>query len=146
MCLEHINRNKNKMDISLSYRRDTSLAVVYYNNEKPNMFQISDDATFVELKQQLHELNRCCVNKNDDRTITSIEYRKPSIGPDGVVTFTGMKIQNDADVRTMFSIFSQYNRKGPIELDAKLTRSVNAILECLKGPEDEDYTFNLADP
>jgi hypothetical protein len=57
-----------------------------------------------------------------------------------------MKIQNDADVRTMFSIFSQYNRKGPIELDAKLTRSVNAILECLKGPEDEDYTFNLADP
>ncbi|MCI92154.1 hypothetical protein A2U01_0113450, partial [Trifolium medium] len=29
-----------------------------------------------------------------------------------------MKFQNDGDVRTMFSIFSRYMTKGPIELDA----------------------------
>ncbi|MCI94974.1 hypothetical protein A2U01_0116272, partial [Trifolium medium] len=42
---------------------------------------------------------------------------------DGTVLFTNMKLHNDDDVRTMFSIFSQYMTKGPIELDAKLVRS-----------------------
>ncbi|MCH88959.1 hypothetical protein A2U01_0009852, partial [Trifolium medium] len=46
---------------------------------------------------------------------------------DGTVLFTNMKLQNDNDVRTMFSIFSQYMTKGPIELDATLVRSVEAI-------------------
>ncbi|MCI47252.1 hypothetical protein A2U01_0068493, partial [Trifolium medium] len=39
-----------------------------------------------------------------------------------------MKPQNDSDVRTMFSIFYT---KGPIELDATLVRSVQAICSSL---------------
>jgi hypothetical protein len=38
-----------------------------------------------------------------------------------------MKLQNEGDVRTIFSVFAQYMMKGPIELDAKLVRPVQAI-------------------
>jgi hypothetical protein len=41
--------------------------------------------------------------------------------------FTSMKLQTDSDVRTMFSIFSQFMTKGPIELDAKFASSVESI-------------------
>jgi hypothetical protein len=68
------------------------------------------------------------------------------MGSDGRLTFTNMKLENNEDIRTMFSIHSQYSTKGPIELNAKLTRSVDAILARLKRPEDGDCSFNLADP
>jgi hypothetical protein len=55
-----------------------------------------------------------------------------------------MKLQNNEDIHTMFSTFSQYSTKGPIELDATLTRSVDAILARLNRPEE--FTTNLADP
>jgi hypothetical protein len=38
-----------------------------------------------------------------------------------------MKLPNDGGVRTMISIFSQYNMKEPIELDATLATSVHDI-------------------
>ncbi|MCI49955.1 photosystem I P700 chlorophyll a apoprotein, partial [Trifolium medium] len=38
-----------------------------------------------------------------------------------------MQLRNNDDVRTMFSICSRYMTKGPIELDAKLVRSVEDI-------------------
>ena len=110
------------------------------------MFRIYVDAMLVDLKQQLDEINRCCNNRNDDWTVTSVDYRKPSIRSDGSVKFSKMQLKNDDDVRTMFSIYSQHSTKGPIELDAKLTRSVDAILANLKHPEDEDCTVNLEDP
>jgi hypothetical protein len=134
------------MDISLTYRRDTHLAAVYFDAGMPNMFRIAVDSTLSDLNQQLDEINRCCNNRNDDRNVTSVDYRKPSIRSDGSITFSKMQLKNDDDVRTMFSIYSQYSTKGPIELDAKLTRSVDAILANLKHPEDEDCTVNLADP
>jgi hypothetical protein len=65
---------------------------------------------------------------------------------DGSISFNNMKLQNNEDIRTMFSTFSQYNTKGPIELDATLTRSVDAILARLNRPEDEEFKTNLADP
>jgi hypothetical protein len=37
-----------------------------------------------------------------------------------------MILKNDGDVRTIFYIFAQYMTKGPVELDAKLVRSVQA--------------------
>jgi hypothetical protein len=39
-----------------------------------------------------------------------------------------MKLQNECDVRTHFS---WYSMKGPVELDATLVRSVQAICSCL---------------
>ncbi|MCI11624.1 hypothetical protein A2U01_0032726, partial [Trifolium medium] len=43
-----------------------------------------------------------------------------------------MKLQNDGDVRTKFSIFSQHSTKGPVELYAMLVRSIQ---DCsVRGP------------
>jgi hypothetical protein len=68
-----------------------------------------------------------------------------------------MKLQNDGGVRTMISIFSQYNMKEPIELDATLVRSVHDICSsfilpmtfdeiatCMIESED-DEVVNLSD-
>ncbi|MCH92165.1 hypothetical protein A2U01_0013100 [Trifolium medium] len=117
----------------------STLAAVYYNNGKPILFRINDDETFEGLKQQLNQLNRTVNNRNDNRTVSSLMYRKPSIGSDGRVTFTSMELQNNEDVQTMFSIFEQYSTRGPIELDATMTRSVEAILASLVGPGDPNY-------
>ncbi|PNY06641.1 hypothetical protein L195_g003116 [Trifolium pratense] len=69
-----------------------------------------------------------------------------------------MKLQNDDDVRTMFSICSQYNMKGPIELDAALVRFIQVICSslillitydeiatCMVESVD-DEVVNLSDP
>jgi histidinol phosphatase-like enzyme len=90
------------MDISLTYRRDTHLAAVYFNGGKPNMFRIFVDATLVDLKQQLDEINHCCNDPNDDRTVTSVEYRKPSIGSDGSISFNNKATIRNADPEIRF--------------------------------------------
>jgi hypothetical protein len=51
---------------------------------------------------------------------------------------TNMRLRNDGDVRTMFSIFSIYMTKGQIELDAKLVRSVEDICSNLICPRTFD--------
>jgi len=38
-----------------------------------------------------------------------------------------MKLTNDDDMRTMFSVFGQHSTRGPIELDASLVRSAEQI-------------------
>ncbi|PNX58696.1 hypothetical protein L195_g051042, partial [Trifolium pratense] len=116
------------MDVSLTQRMRSTLAAVYYNHGKPILFRINDDETFVGLKQQLNQLNRTVNNRNDNRTVSSLKYRKSSIGSDGRITFTDMMLENNDEIQTMFSIFEQYSTRGPIELDATLTRSVEAIL------------------
>ena len=45
-----------------------------------------------------------------------------------------LKLTNDDDVRTMFTVFGQHNTRGPIELDASLVRSVEEILKSLHQP------------
>jgi len=66
-----------------------------------------------------------------------------------------MKLTNDDDVRTMFSVFGQHSTRGPIELDASLVRSAEQILkslhrpmnyeeirDLLEGPEEEDVSLD----
>lgn len=125
-----------KMDVSCTQRMRSHLSAVYFNNGSPKLFRINDDETFDGLK---HQLNQIVNNDNDNRTVASVTYRKPSIGSDGRVSFTNMKLENNDDVATMLSIFKQYQRKGPIELDATLVRSVETILACCVGPEDPNY-------
>ncbi|XP_045830908.1 uncharacterized protein LOC123922206 [Trifolium pratense] len=127
------------MDVSLTQRMRSTLAAVYFNHEKPILFRINDGETFDGLKQQLNELNRTTNNQNDNRTVSSLKYCKPSIGPDGRISFTDMMLENNDDIETMFSIFEQYSNRGPIELDATLTRSVEAILASLVRPEDRNH-------
>ncbi|MCI62320.1 photosystem I P700 chlorophyll a apoprotein, partial [Trifolium medium] len=49
-----------------------------------------------------------------------------------------MELRIDDDVRTMFSIFTRYMTKGPIELDAKLVRYVEAIMSNMICPRTFD--------
>lgn len=66
-----------------------------------------------------------------------------------------MKLQNNNDMRTTFSIFSMYSSKGPIELDVSLVRSfiIQKSLIWSKAYEeiklawvDPMKFFNLHDP
>jgi hypothetical protein len=50
-----------------------------------------------------------------------------------------MKLENNDDNDVMLSTFKQFSTKGPIELDALLTRSVEAILASYVGQEDPNY-------
>ena len=47
-----------------------------------------------------------------------------------------MKLINDDDVRTMFSIFGQYSTRRLIELDASLVKSVEQIQKSLIPPRN----------
>jgi len=67
-----------------------------------------------------------------------------------------MKLTNDDDMRTIFSVFGQHNTRGPIELDASLVRSAEQILKSLNWPrnyketrallEGQDEEISLGDP
>ncbi|MCI23305.1 hypothetical protein A2U01_0044484, partial [Trifolium medium] len=109
-----------------------------------------------DLKHQLNSL----LHFRNQRRVTDIEYRRLFVCSNGTVMYTNMKLQNDGDVKTMFSIFSRYMTKGSIELNAKLVRSVEAIMSnliclrtfdeiaaCMVQPgEDEVEAVNLSDP
>jgi uncharacterized protein with ACT and thioredoxin-like domain len=112
------------------------LAADYLNNGRPNLFRINDDETLDGLKQQLNQIVN---NRNDNRTASNLTYRKPSIGSDGSVSFTSMKLENNDDIDVILSTFKQFSTKGPNELDATLTRSIEAILASCVGPEDPNY-------
>jgi hypothetical protein len=79
------------------------IAAVYYNGGKENLFRIHVDVTLGDLKHHLTQLNGRAHHR-DQRTVTEVEYRRPSVFSDGTVLFTNMKLQTDGDVRTMFSI------------------------------------------
>ncbi|AES66734.1 hypothetical protein MTR_2g081020 [Medicago truncatula] len=81
------------------------------------MFRIGIDVTLSRLKGQLDQINRQ-FNYKDTRRVDSVEYRCPSTDSVGSVRFSRMKLMNDDDVRTMFSIFCYYNTREPIKLDA----------------------------
>ncbi|MCI62780.1 hypothetical protein A2U01_0084037, partial [Trifolium medium] len=66
------------MDV-LEYQPNTTLAAVYYNHEKPNLLRIHDDVTLSDLKHQLNNF----LHFRDQRRVTEIEYRRPSVCADG---------------------------------------------------------------
>ena len=150
-----VKHRKITMDPLVVIDLNTKLAAVYYNKGKPTLLRIRVDVTLSGLKDQLNQINRD-LHYREIRSVDSIEYRRPSTGSDGSIEYTQMKLKNDDDVRTMFSIFEQYSTKGPIELDALLIRSFEdirkslirprtyeEIRELMDGPED---VISLADP
>jgi hypothetical protein len=145
--------------MDLGYKVNTHLAAVYFNKETPNLFRIHVHVTLSGLKKQLDELNGRLTGLRDNRRVANVEYRRPSVISDGrVVSFRNMVLRTDDDVKSMFEIFSEHSTKGPIELDAKLLRSVPEILSSLRRPRtyeeieplcyapEEEQVVNLADP
>lgn len=68
------------------------------------------------LKDYLDQINGH-LNHINTRRVDIIKYRRLSVDSNGSVQFTQMKLRNNNDVRTMFSISGQYSSKGSIELD-----------------------------
>ena len=134
---------------------NTKLAAVYYNGgTPPHLFRIRDDVTLSGLKDELDQINRQ-LNHRDTRRVVGVEYRCPLSDSAGSLRFSRMKLTNDDDVRTMFSVFGQHNARGPIELDASLVRSTEQILKSLhrprnyeeirallEGPEEEEVSLD----
>jgi len=110
---------------------NTKLTIVYYNGGKPpHLFRIRTDHTLSGLKGQLDQINRQ-LNYRDTQRVDGVEYWRPSTDSAERVWFSRMKLMRDDDVRTMFSIFGQYNTRGPIELIASLVKSVEKIQKSL---------------
>ncbi|KEH33740.1 hypothetical protein MTR_3g451900 [Medicago truncatula] len=75
--------------------------------------RICNDIILSRLKDELDQINR-----RDTRRVVGVKYRCPFSDSAGSLCFNQMKLTNDDDVRTMFSVFGQHNTRGPIELDA----------------------------
>jgi len=115
---------------------NTKLAAVYYNGGKsPHLFRICNDVTLSGLKDELNQINRQ-LNHRDTRRVVGVEYRFPLSDLAGSLRFSQMKLMNDDDVRTMFSVFAQHSTRGPIELDASLVRSTKQIQKSLNRPRN----------
>jgi len=110
------------------------LAGIYYNGGKPpQLFRIQTDVTPSGLKSQLDQINRQ-LNHRDTRRVDGVEYRRPSTDSAGSLWFSRMKLMNNNDVRTMFSIFGEYNTREPIKLDASFVRILNKFRKVCSGP------------
>ncbi|AES90434.1 hypothetical protein MTR_4g091120 [Medicago truncatula] len=94
------------------------------------MFRVRNDVTLFVLKDQLNQIN-CPLNHKNTGRMESVEYQRPSINSVGRVQLSHMKLKNDDDARTMFSIFGPYNTKGMIELDTLLVKSFEYIQKSL---------------
>jgi len=114
----------------------TKLATVYYNGgTPPHLFRIHNDVTLSELKDELDQIN-LQLNHKDTRRVVDVKYRCSLSDSDGSLCFSRMKLTNNDDVRTMFSVFGQHSTRGPIELDALLVRSAEQILKSLHRPRN----------
>ncbi|KAK2377457.1 hypothetical protein QL285_078130 [Trifolium repens] len=119
---------------NLEYRPNTRLAAVYFNGGNANLLRIHVNVTLADLKNQLYEINNW-LRFRDQRRVTDVEYYCPSgTTSEGTLLFTNVKLRNNGDVRTMFSVFSRYRTNVPIELDASLVRYVEDIMSNLIRP------------
>jgi len=124
----------------------TKLATVYYNGgTPPHLFRIHNDVTLSGLKDVLSQINRQ-LNHRDTRRVVEVEYRGPLSDSAGSLRFSRMKLTNDDDVRTMFSVFSQHSIRGPIELDASLVISAEQIIKFLIRPRNYEEIRALLEP
>ncbi|CAL5191473.1 unnamed protein product [Lathyrus oleraceus] len=67
-----------------------------------------------------------------------IEFREDWINIDGKVKYNPIELKTDEDVKKMWRSFQCRITKGPIKLDARISRSVDDIMEMLKHPESYD--------
>ena len=92
------------------------------------------NVTLKGLKDQLDEINQG-LNSGDTRRVKCIWYKRPTLH-DGRITFCQLELENDDDVRSMFSIF--LHMVPFIDMHVMLQRSTEEILNSLIPPEDRD--------
>jgi len=100
------------------------------------------DVTLSGSKDELDQINRQ-LNHRDTRRVIGVDYRSPLSDSAGSLRFSRMKVINNDDVRTMFSVFAQHSARWPIELDASLVRSTEQILKSLHWPRNFEEIMSL---
>nr|ABD32594.1 hypothetical protein MtrDRAFT_AC149577g14v1 [Medicago truncatula] len=93
------------------------------------MFRVRNDVTLFVLKDQLNQIN-CPLNHKNTGRMESVEYQRPSINSVGRVQLSHMKLKNDDDARTMFSIFGPYNTKVFFVVPGVRTPNLTYIMHC----------------
>ena len=100
-----VNYTRKKIMEFSGFDPNTKLAAIYYSGgTPPHLFRIRNDVTLSTLKDELNQINRQ-LNHRDTRRVVGVEYRCPFSNPAGSLRFSRMKLTNDDDVRTMFSVF-----------------------------------------
>ena len=113
---------------------NTKLAAVYYNGgTPPHLFRIRYDVTLTGLKYELDQINRQ-LNYRDTRRVVGFEYRCPFSDSVGSLRFSRMKLKNDDDVRTMFSVFGQHNTIGRSSWTLRWLDLLNKFRKVCTGP------------
>jgi len=144
-CVHNQKPHRKKTMENSVFDLNTKLAAVCYNQGKrPNLFRIPNNVTLFGLKSQLNQIN-LELNYRDTQRVDGVEYQRPLTDSAGGVRFTRMKLMNDDNVRTMFSIFGQFSTRGPIELDASLVRTVEHIRQSLIQPRNYEEIKALMD-
>jgi len=101
-----VNYSRKKTMEFLDFDPNTKLTAIYYNGGKPpHLFRIHNDVTLSGLKDQLDQIN-CQLNHRHTRRVVGVEYRCPLSDSAGSPQFNRMKLANDDDMRTMFSLVS----------------------------------------
>jgi len=125
---------------------NTKLAAVYYNGgTPPHLFRIRNDVTLSGQKNELDQINRQ-LNHRDTRRVVGVEYRCPLSDSAGSLRFSRMKLTNDDDVITMFSVFGQHSTRGPIKFAVSLVRFAEQILKSLIRPRNYEEIRALLEP
>lgn len=71
----------------------------------------------------------------ESRRVIKLEYRSSSLDNEGKIQFTNFELKTNEDLQVMWSIFYRYASKGLIEVDTKIERPTNDIVNMLQHPE-----------
>lgn len=106
---------------------------MYFNRATPFIeFQFSDDTT--SLAALTFKLNKLLPD-TDNRKMRKIKFREDWINTNEMMKHPLIELKTDDDVTIMWRSFRRRLTKGSIELDAKISRSVNDIIKMMKRPE-----------
>lgn len=83
------------------------------------------------MTSKLNEL----LSDTENRKVRKIEFREDLIDIDGRIKYNLIELKIDEDVKDMLRSFRCRLTKGPIELDAKISRSADDIIKMTKHPE-----------
>ncbi|XP_058775077.1 uncharacterized protein LOC131649330 [Vicia villosa] len=104
------------------------LAFVYFNGEKPPyQFRVTDDTHPAALISKLNTLLRYLEN----RRVVKLKYRPPSFDTEKKLQFTNFELKKNEDLEVTWSTFRRYATEGPNEVDAKIARPVENIINML---------------
>ena len=91
----------------------------------------------------------CCLKKNNFLRQQRLQnfnrcfYHQLNYTDDGCVSYDCMELKHDNDVKKMLSIYSEFNTKGSIELNATFGRSLDEILAQLCKPKKPRTTDEI---